>query len=235
MNVIEILDNIIRGFIACWPFFIVLISIYVFKYLPYVIKYLKSNYKKESNVNLLNYLINIGTFGEGLTFFELEKLPFYSKIMCNLYIPTEDGTTEIDLIYICPFGIYVIENKNYSGLIFGNEKSKEWTSVIYKTKHKFFNPIWQNKNHIKYLNMILKNKELKSMIVFSKRCQLKFISSIVIKRGEIKNIILNNCHNIIYINEEIDDIYSTLKQFANKTKEEKKKHVDFVNNKITKK
>lgn len=41
----------------------------------------------------------------------------------NCYIPNRSGDkTEIDMIMLCQKGIYVIENKNYSGWIFGNEK-----------------------------------------------------------------------------------------------------------------
>ena len=48
-------------------------------------------------------------------------------------------------------GIFVIESKNYSGWIFGNERDKKWTQVLANgDKNYFFNPILQNKIHIKY-------------------------------------------------------------------------------------
>lgn len=44
---------------------------------------------------------------------------------------------EIDMIMLCQKGIYVIENKNYSGWIFGDEKSKNWCEIL-KGKKIFF-------------------------------------------------------------------------------------------------
>lgn len=70
----------------------------------------------------------------------------------NLYIPKQDGSTsQIDHVILSDQGLFVIETKNYSGWIFGDETSKYWTQVIYKRKEKFLNPILQNKGHIKVL------------------------------------------------------------------------------------
>lgn len=49
----------------------------------------------------------------------------------NCYIPNRSGDKiEIDMIMLCQKGIYVIENKNYSGWIFGDEKSKNWCEIL---------------------------------------------------------------------------------------------------------
>lgn len=73
-------------------------------------------------------------------------------IINDVLIPTNNGTTaQIDHIVVSIYGIFVIETKNYNGWIFGSENSKNWTQVIYKTKNHFYNPIMQNKGHIKAL------------------------------------------------------------------------------------
>jgi hypothetical protein len=207
----------------------ILVITFSVRYVPYILKYNKSNYKYESGVGLLKYLFDTGSFGEALIFFELEKLPMYSKIMTNLYIPTEDGTTEIDVVYIAPSGIYVIESKNYSGWIFGDEKARNWMAVIYKTKNKFLNPIWQNKKHIKYLSRVLVDVQLRSLIVFSERCELKKVNvedGLVIKRGKLRKLILKESDKEILSNQEIDDFYVKLKEYSNKSDEEKKLHIE---------
>ncbi|PKM64684.1 MAG: hypothetical protein CVU96_01580 [Firmicutes bacterium HGW-Firmicutes-20] len=201
------------------------------RFVPYILMYNKSNYKVESGVGLFKYLFDTGSFGEALIFFELEKLPMYSKVMTNLYIPTEDGTTEIDVLYIAPSGIYVIESKNYSGWIFGDEKARNWTAVIYKTKNKFLNPIWQNKKHIKYLSKVLVDVQLRSLIVFSERCELKRVNveeGLVIKRGKLKKLILKESEKVIFSDQEIDEFYNKLKGYSNKSEEEKKLHIEQV-------
>lgn len=209
-----------------------LILVFVLQYTPYVLKYMKSNYKNESGIGLVRYLFDTGTFGEALTFFELEKIPAYSNILTNVYLPTENGTTELDLVYLTTSGIYVIESKNFSGWIFGNEKSRNWTSVIYKTKHKFFNPIWQNRKHVKYLKKALGDVHTHSIIVFSQRCELKKLevgNNIVIKRNHLRQVIKQDLSNQVYTQNEIDSFYYELKKYSNQSDEVKKTHIENLN------
>ncbi|NTW73170.1 MAG: NERD domain-containing protein [Eubacteriaceae bacterium] len=91
-------------------------------------------------------------------------------LMNNLTIPFEDGTTQIDHVLVSTKGIFVIETKNYSGWIFANEKSKQWTQVRYRVKNRFQNPIHQNYLHIKAIEELfdfLPKEHIHSAIVFS--------------------------------------------------------------------
>ncbi len=54
----------------------------------------------------------IGETGENIIEYDLINLPFYKKIIRNAYIPYNGGTSEIDLILLTEFGIYVIKRKN---------------------------------------------------------------------------------------------------------------------------
>lgn len=97
-----------------------------------------------------------GRRGEKLTERELNLVKFFGrkgKVLRNIYIPKDNGeTTEIDVIFITQKGIFVIESKNYSGWIFGDEKSTYWTVMLpNKEKNRFYNPIKQNQTHIKWL------------------------------------------------------------------------------------
>lgn len=48
-------------------------------------------------------------------------------------LPDEQaGTTQIDHILLSPYGIFIIETKNYKGWIFGSERQKMWTQKIFK-------------------------------------------------------------------------------------------------------
>ena len=79
-------------------------------------------------------------------------------------------TSQIDHIFINNYGIWVIETKNYAGMIFGQEKSNSWTQVLAygKTKNRLYNPIKQNNTHIFMLNKIAKLKiELHNIVVFA--------------------------------------------------------------------
>jgi hypothetical protein len=59
-------------------------------------------------------------------------------------------TTQIDHIFICTKGIFIIEEKHYSGDIYGALDDKTWTAVygFGKAKHTMMNPFVQNKTHI---------------------------------------------------------------------------------------
>ena len=101
-----------------------------------------------------------------------------AKFLFNVYIPKDNGeTTEIDVLMISPKGIFVFESKNYSGWIFGSEQDEDWTQSLFCRGHEpqkehFFNPVLQNKWHIKHLCELLKIKQehVYSVIVFSDRC-----------------------------------------------------------------
>ena len=117
-----------------------------------------------------------GDTGENIIEYELNCLPFYKKILRNLYIPYKGGTSEIDLIMLTEFGIYVIESKNYSGWIFGSENNKNWTVSYNKnSKERLYNPIWQNKSHIKALTNYLQITDtgINSLIIFGGGAKLK--------------------------------------------------------------
>lgn len=103
------------------------------------------------------------------------------RVFHDLYIEKENGSTsQIDHVITSPFGIFVVETKNYKGWIFGSEKAKNWTQVIYRKKSKFLNPIIQNKGHIKHLSHFLKYEDkgkYHSIITFTGRATLKKINT----------------------------------------------------------
>lgn len=73
----------------------------------------------------------------------------------NVTLPTLDGTTQIDHIFVSEFGVFVVETKNMKGWIFGSEKQAQWTQKIFKQSYKFQNPLRQNYKHLKALESAL--------------------------------------------------------------------------------
>ena len=93
-------------------------------------------------------------------------------------LPDEQNqTTQIDHILLSPFGVFVIETKNYKGWIFGGERQKMWTQKIYKKSFKFQNPLHQNYKHQKVLEAILADivdpALIHSVVVFMPDCEFK--------------------------------------------------------------
>ena len=101
--------------------------------------------------------------------------PSIYREFSDVTIPSADGTTQIDHIYACPFGILVIETKNMGGWIFGGKNQAQWTQTIYRKKFKFQNPLRQNYKHIKALESLLgvPQRFFKSIVVFTGDCVFK--------------------------------------------------------------
>lgn len=126
-----------------------------------------------------------GKDGESDTAGYISQIRGRKKLVCNVFIPIEGGTktTEIDLILIHQKGIFVIENKNYTGWICGDEDSKNWLQILNSRKRfEFYNPVMQNKRHIRHLKYFLKQElpfteeiPFISVVTFNHQARLKRI------------------------------------------------------------
>lgn len=187
-----------------------------------------------------------GVYGEYLTkyMFDSVRINGYHKELCNVYIPYKDGTSEIDILVIHEKGIFVLESKNYSGWIFGSENQKNWTQMLNKnTKKYFYNPIRQNRTHINALSEYLQidKEKMKSIIVFSERCELKKVPEdteefIIIKRDKLVDVIKKETDNAesVFNKEEVEQIYNKLFLLTNASEITKKQHIEDIK-KITEK
>ncbi len=168
-----------------------------------------------------------GRYGEKMTEWELNLVRLFGRkgyVLRNIYVPKNNGeTSEIDVVFITQKGIFVIESKNYSGWIFGDEKSAYWTAMLPdKSKNRFYNPIKQNSTHIKWLGQYLQNSvPLFSVIVFSERCELKKVAVestdvLVIKRDRLYAAIRSIWDRTADILSEsmTEDIYVKLKMLT---------------------
>ena len=201
-------------------------------------KYNNSTYKVITKKTYLDVILNKGNIAEYYIWKILDKQPEYKKVLINLYIPNKEKTTEIDSILINQYGIFVIESKGYSGWIFGNENDKNWTQVIYNYKKRFYNPIIQNRNHIKNLSNILEVEDMdifRSYIVFSNRCELKNISA---TKANLKVINIENLQNTldqdykkygkVLTNEQVRILNDKLFSYMFTDEEVKREHIEFV-------
>ena len=186
---------------------------------------------------------DVGAYGEYLTQYLFNSVRFkgYYKTLQNIYVPYKDSTSEIDVLVAHKKGIYVIESKNYSGWIFGSENQQQWTQMLNKNaKEKFYNPIRQNKTHIKALSEYLQIEpsKMKSYIVFSERCELKKVPEntdryVITKRNYLLDLINRNMTDKqdIFTDEEIDEITRKLEPLTNASQEIKDKHIENIEKK----
>ena len=103
----------------------------------------------------------------------------------NVTLPTVDGTTQIDHIFVSRFGIFVVETKNMKGWIFGGEHQAQWTQKIFKKSYKFQNPLRQNYKHVKTLESLLEvsAEAIHSVIVFTGDSTFKTAMPANVRRG----------------------------------------------------
>ncbi len=169
-----------------------------------------------------------GGLGELRLDFILSRLGKDYVIIKDIIVPGSNKTTQIDSIVISIYGIFVIECKNFSGYIYGNDKDKVWTQIVRKTKNTFYNPLRQNYAHIKAIENIIGNKyNIYSIIVFSDKAILKNVmisgnNIRVINESEILSTI-SKCKDITIDKEEIkiirDKIFDCMKTTNQNTRE----------------
>jgi hypothetical protein len=234
MNDSEIIYLVIFGFI-----FFIIFSIC--NYLYNKKQYEKCTYYEITKVPYWTMLHDSGRSGEYSIYNTLKNYELTgAKFLFNLYIPTYNNkTTEIDVVMICPQGIFVFESKNYIGWIFGTETQRKWTQTLhagygFSKKEHFFNPIMQNEYHIKYLSKLLDNKyPFYSIIVFSDNCEMKSITrkansdANLIYRFELFKTVREELlrHNTVIPDKLINDIYNKLYPYSQVPEETKLQHI----------
>ena len=158
----------------------VFVLIYFIWYLINAIPYKNSSYYSATHKPFLVTFSDKGAYGEYLTYKYLKQYEEKgAKFLFNCYIPkNNDETSEIDVMMIYRSGIYVFESKNYGGWIFGSESSKTWTQTLpngrTSRKERFYNPIMQNRTHVKWLQkQVDVTDPMHCIVVFSERCEFK--------------------------------------------------------------
>ena len=187
---------------------------------------------------ILGILIDIyypkfrGFMGEFWLKLELKKLPKNKyKLLNDIMIEDEKGTHQIDHIVISKYGIFVIEMKNYYGLIIGNQYKEKWYQYLGKNKYTFHNPMYQNYGHVKALSNALNlNEDLFIPITcFSNQVKLKVTSNKpVVQVGTINRNILKYTEEIITCN--LNELSLNIENMNILDKTKRKEHVKNIRN-----
>lgn len=142
----------------------------------------------------------------------LEKITGY-RLLSNVMIKRQNGTSQIDHILIGRKGVFVIETKDFSGKIYGDQYSKYWTQKLNGRKNTFYNPIRQNYGHVKALEEILNRRDIFiSLIVFTNKSKIKKVKSEipVIQVKMLKKFIRKYKTDIGLSKDEISEIYDAI-------------------------
>ena len=150
------------------------------------------------------------------------------KVFNDVMLNTSWGSSQIDHIVISIYGIFVIETKNYSGWIHGNENSQNWTQTIYKKKTKFRNPVKQNWGHVYALKETLSSTvTYHPIIVFTGSAELKNVYSKtpVIYGSQLNKTIRDNYRQPILSIEQVKRLADRLTVGTNLNKKSNSDHV----------
>lgn len=200
----------------------------------------------KTTYNKANEQISVrkGELGEYKITIQLSQLSKEYRVVNDILLPNpkaKSGYSQIDHVILSPYGIFVIETKNFQGTIYGSPAYKQW---LVNGKFKFMNPFVQNYGHIACIKTLVGPKfkdAFVSIVSFTKRCTFKTdlsyrkiqSSELIIHDVELTETIkrkeavikLTNPMPLLS-NADIDECYGLITQ-ANIVEEEiRKLHID---------
>ncbi len=156
-----------------------------------------------------------GRFGEMRVRRIIGKTEKGKRYVINDFMFMCDGkSVQIDHIVINRNGIYVIETKNYSGTIYGNDFQRYWLQVLPhgKGRKKIYSPVKQNASHIYKLGRVFPFKVyFTSIVVFVQNNTKKIKSNTAVPISVLKKRLALPQKTKPYTESETERIYSALK------------------------
>lgn len=152
-----------------------------------------------------------GKCGENIVNKILQEIEGYNYVVRNIMLNDNGKSRQIDHIFVSEYGVFVIETKNYGGIIYGREKSTEWKQYLNQKCFNFKNPIHQNYGHKEIVRKTLEDvtDKIYPLVVFTRRCELKVeVTSPVIYDNQLKNYIRNK--GKIFDKTKVIEIYNVL-------------------------
>ncbi len=130
----------------------------------------------------------------------------------NLVLVDKNGKShQIDHIEIRHNGIFCIETKNYSGLLFGSTTEDYWTQTLYGQKNRLRNPIKQNLSHVYHVKEALEGRyRINSVIVLVQNNATRMGIPNVVNLKNLKDYLANFNDGTHLTVTEMDYIYEKL-------------------------
>lgn len=201
----------------------------------YLVIFILNKYKEKSDLSFFKVYFNKGNFGEFKLFLKLKKHNEVENMFVNTYLIHNGNTdeTEIDVLTVNNFGIFVFEMKNYSGKIYGNSNSKTWSQYLGKKKYPFYNPFRQNYAHTKALENVIPEyiQYIKPIVVFSNRCKVDKVTlndNHILKKLKNVNSLINKKSVEVLNDDQILEIVNKIKEVSLNKSEVQEKHITQV-------
>lgn len=187
----------------------------------------KAPKKRRKKTTYSSYAKVLGEIGEESVASILKTLPKDYVVFNDVYLEIKGKSTQIDHVVISRYGVFIIETKNYTGWIFGNDTSEYWTQTIYENKYQLRNPLKQNYAHLKTLQSIfgIDERFYFPIVAFHDRATLKCETyGNVMYFSELKDFLLSK--TIPKLTDElVNRLSAILMYYSIKNENQKQKHI----------
>ena len=153
-----------------------------------------------------------GDKGEEKVIALLNKEKSYFKLINNLTLEGENGMThQIDHVFINENGVFVLESKSLYGEIIGTLNDTVWIKIIRGKRINIYNPILQNKSHVRIVKKLLGNKvDIISAVIFTLNNAPYFPDENVINLNDLSLFVNEYPYKRKISKNEIDNINNYL-------------------------
>lgn len=178
-----------------------------------------------------------GWKGEKKVFSILKRLSDDYYVWNDIVLQQNGYSVQIDHVVISQYGIFVIETKNYTGIIYGNETSDKWTKNMFGYHYHFANPIKQNRSHVKALANLfcISIDSFIPIVVFLHGAELQCnTQSTVIYAGQLLEVINDYCHPVM-TSSDVQRLVTILNTATVENENTRLDHLNKVNERIKRK
>jgi predicted Zn-ribbon and HTH transcriptional regulator len=191
----------------------------------------------------------IGELGEYKINIQLDQLPKEYKYLSDVLLPnpkSKSGYSQIDHVILTPYGVFVIETKNYAGTIYGDRNRANWSV---NGKFPMNNPFHQNYGHTQAIQSLLgiQSSNIISMVSFTRRCTFKVDSELrsihsndlIIYDTELTEFVTRKLNVLrlllkapVFADGKLQEMYDVLKVQNITDKKVRELHIEKINEKV---
>lgn len=180
-----------------------------------------------------------GKIGEGRVVQELNKLSRKDYYMLNdILIEHKGYYAQIDHVVLSKKAIYLIETKNWSGKLYGDQYSEHWKQYIWGSEYKQQNPVKQAWLHKRKFLEVFRGQigqlEVKSIVVFLENIDITNVTTEtrVLKINELVSYIENDeGHSYTTDEEAVVQLFKKLNEMNILDVAKREEHIQNISHK----
>lgn len=181
-----------------------------------------------------------GAGGEMRTFGYLCSHFPKENIFCDVYLPFNNGVrSQVDLILITGFEIYIIECKDWSFPVYGSE-DEGWFYFKNNAKHSTINPVKQNSGHVNAFLQVfpyIPNDRVIPVVIFNNLSKFKVsVKGFVMRRDDFVPFVekRRTLHKPIISKAGLQDLRETLACYSVQSEDVKNNHLKYAQSRARK-